>query len=54
MTAEPLLSLDGLRKAYGALKVTDGVDLALRHCAHLPFHRIDVHRAANAVRSLPP
>jgi branched-chain amino acid transport system ATP-binding protein len=29
MTAEPLLSLDGLRKAYGALKVTDGVDLAV-------------------------
>ena len=29
MTAEPLLRLDGLRKAYGALRVTDGVDLAV-------------------------
>ncbi|MEN5082517.1 ABC transporter ATP-binding protein [Bosea sp. TWI1241] len=28
--SEPVLVLDGLRKAFGALKVTDGVDLALR------------------------
>ena len=27
--AEPILSLQGLRKSYGALKVTDGVDLEI-------------------------
>jgi branched-chain amino acid transport system ATP-binding protein len=27
--AEPILALSGVRKAFGALKVTDGVDLAL-------------------------
>lgn len=27
--AEPVLALDGVRKSFGALKVTDGVSLAV-------------------------